>query len=99
MDNAQGRDLAPSFGDLSQIEKLSEIKLPLIVLLGVVSSTSMSWFSIVFGFRLAFSTTLSMTSLLLVVSVVSLVELKVAKSQKVFHFDSNLQKTVQNHSP
>ena len=29
MDSAQGCDLAPIFGDLSQIEKLSEIKPPL----------------------------------------------------------------------
>ena len=29
MDSAQGRDLVPIFGDLSQSEKLSEIKPPL----------------------------------------------------------------------
>ena len=32
MDSAQGRDLAPIFGELSQTEKLSKIKLPLKVI-------------------------------------------------------------------
>ena len=33
MDSAQGSDLAPSFGDVSQIEKLSEINPPLSIML------------------------------------------------------------------
>jgi hypothetical protein len=47
VDSAQDRDLAPIFGDLSQSEKLSEIKPPLKTLQWISMGTSYVYFTLV----------------------------------------------------